>query len=150
MPELDPSPQPPQRIKVSALITEMDWRSAAPVMQVLRPSLKVDEFILRREQLLADGYRLLGLQVDDRVMSLASYTISPHVTYGRQLLVHDMATLPDAQGQGYATHLIDKLVQISTEEGCGRIFVHTRKAQSFYARCGFSEYSTGMIRETNV
>ncbi len=139
-----------QAIQVAALTTEADWRTAALVMQVLRPSLKVDEFISRREQLVTDGYCLLGVWLDGRVVSIASYTISPHVIYGRELLVHDMATLSEAQGRGHATKLISELVSIATKQGCGRIFVHTRHAQSFYARNGFSEYSTGMIRKIDA
>ena len=136
-------------LQVSPLFTEADWRAAASVMQVLRPSPQVEEFVSRREQLLADGYCLLGVRVGDLVVSIVSYTISPHVAYGRDLLVHDMATLSEAQGRGYASDLISELVSIAEGQACGRIFVHTRHAQSLYARNGFSEASTGMIRKIN-
>jgi uridine kinase/GNAT superfamily N-acetyltransferase len=135
-----------QLIQAAVLVTEADWRAAASVMQILRPSLREEEFVARREQLLADGYVLLGLRVNDQVVSMASYTISPHVVYGRELLVHDMATLPNFQGQGYATNLIAEIVSVAEKQACGRVFVHTRHAQALYARNGFREYSTGMVR----
>ena len=136
-----------QSLQVVALATEADWRAAAPVMRTLRPSLQVEEFVSRRKQLLAYGYILLGVLVNARVVSIASYTISPHVVYGRELLVHDMATLGDEQGRGHASKLIGEIVLIAARHGCGRIFVHTRQAQALYARNGFSEYSTGMVRK---
>lgn len=135
-------------VRVAALTTVSAWRAAAPVMQVLRPSLNVEEFVSRREELLGEGYCLLGAQIGDRVVSIASYTISPHVTHRRELLIHDMATLPDAQGQGCASALLEALSAIAREKGCGRIFVHTRRAQSLYVRNGFSDYSTGMVKMT--
>jgi GNAT superfamily N-acetyltransferase len=135
-------------VQVVLLTTALEWRAAAAVMQVLRPSLNVEEFIARREELGAEGYCLLGAWVGGQVVSIASYTISPHVTYRRELLIHDMATRPDAQGQGHASSLLEALGAIAREKGCGRIFVHTRNAQSLYARNGFSDYSTGMIKMT--
>lgn len=137
-----------QAVQVALLTTALAWRGAASVMQVLRPSLNVEEFIARREELLADGYCLLGAQVDGRTVSIASYTISPHVTHRRELLIHDMATLPDAQGQGCASAVLEALSAIAREMGCGRMFVHTRRAQSLYVRNGFSNYSTGMVKMT--
>jgi ribosomal protein S18 acetylase RimI-like enzyme len=136
-----------QAIQVVALTTESDWRAATPVMRVLRPSLDEENFVSRRESLMCDGYALLGVKVGARMVSIASYTISPHVIYGRELLVHDMATLPDAQGRGHASKLLNELASIAQKQGCGRIFVHTRHAQALYSRNGFSEYSTGMIKK---
>jgi GNAT superfamily N-acetyltransferase len=135
-------------VEVASLTTAPEWRAAAVVMQVLRPSLNIEKFIARREEFLAEGYCLLAAQADGRTVSIVSYTISPHVTHRRELLIHDMATLADAQGQGYASTLLETLSAIAREKGCGRIFVHTRRAQSLYVRNGFSDYSTGMIKMT--
>ncbi len=128
------------------LTSESEWRDASIVMRVLRPTLDAEKFVARRVQLLGEGYRLLGIQIEGRIVSIASYTISPHAVLGRELLIHDMATLPEAQGRGHATSLISELVQIAAENGCGRLFVHTRNAQALYSRAGFDEYSTGMIK----
>lgn len=136
--------------QVAALTTDMEWRAAAPVMQVLRPSLTLEKFASSREELLGEGYRLLGVWMDARVVSIASYTISPHITHRRELLIHDMATLQEAQGQGHASKLIAALQAIAEEKGCGRIFVQTRQAQSLYARNGFREHSTGMVKDAHI
>ncbi len=117
--------------------------------RVLRPTLYAEQFVERRVQLLSDGYCLLGVRSGDRIVSIASYTISPHAVLGRELLIHDMATLPDAQGRGHASTLISELVRIAAQRECGRLFVHTRNAQTLYERSGFEQYSTGMIRRLN-
>jgi hypothetical protein len=98
-------------------------------MRVLRPTLELPDFVSRREQLLADRYYLLAIRVGERVVSIASYTILPHVTFSRELLVHDKATLLAWQGKGYAGMLINKIVTIAEKQSCGRISVQTRNAQ---------------------
>jgi hypothetical protein len=45
-----PNSDDAQTLQVSSLSTEADWRDAASAMQVLRPSLQVEEFVSRREQ----------------------------------------------------------------------------------------------------
>jgi len=131
---------------VLELRTEPEWREAAKVLQVLRPSLEMDEFAERREELIREGYRLIGVFSSDTLVSIASYTISPHAVLGRELLVHDMATRSGSEGKGFGTTLLRQLERIAMHERCGRIFVHTRRAQNFYSGNGFVNYSTGMIK----
>ncbi len=137
----------PNSIQIVSLQSESDWREAIPVLQVLRPALEAGQFLARREQLLNEGYCLLGARSAGRIVSVASYTISPHVMLGRELLIHDMATLLEARGQRHASSLISELIQIAALRGCGRVFVHTRNAQGLYLSNGFEEYSTGMIKK---
>lgn len=138
----EPSPE-----HISRLNTDQEWRDAAKVLQVLRPSLHIDQFVGRRPQLVDEGYHLLGVKVDHQIVSIASYTVSPHAVLGRELLIHDMATLPSHQGCGHASALLTELAQIAKDCGCGRLFVHTRDAQSLYSQNGFDDYSTGMIKK---
>jgi ribosomal protein S18 acetylase RimI-like enzyme len=133
-------------IEILRLTSESEWREAAAVMQVLRPTLEVEPFAGRRIQLQDEGYCLLGIRMDGRMVAIASYTISPHVMLGRELLIHDMATITEARGRGCASSLISELIKIAASHNCGRLFVHTRNAQGLYGRNGFEEYSSGMIR----
>ena len=142
----------PQEIlpdNTSRVIVELssanEWREASVVLRTLRPTLNADQFVSRREQLSREGYRLLGVRDADKLASIASYTISPHAIHGRELLIHDMATLPPLQGRGFASQLLEAIAEIARRNGCGRVFVHTRKAQELYTKNGFQPYSSGMI-----
>ena len=132
--------------QIVTLTSESEWRSAADVLRTLRPNLDAEQFVARRAQLSSEGYFLLGFRLGERVVSIASYAISPHAVLGRELLIHDMATLPEFQGCGHASALIAELILTAKRHGCGRLFAHTRNAQSLYLRNGFEEYSTGMVR----
>ena len=95
---------------------------------------------------MSEGYRLLGAFLDSSLAAVASYTVSPHIILGRELLIHDMVTRTEAQGSGYASALLRELERIAKDLGCGRVFVHTRNASVFYRRNHYQEYSTGMIK----
>lgn len=130
---------------VFELSSPSEWQEASVVLQTLRPNLDSDQFVGLREQLQCDGYRLLGVRDNGRLVSVASYTISPHAALGRELLIHDMATVPALQGRGFASVLIEAIAVVAKQSRCGRVFVHSRKAQELYLKNGFQPYSTGMI-----
>ncbi len=131
--------------KISEITSEEDWRESAEVLRALRPTLDIEQFVRRRETLIREGYRLLSKRENGRIVSIASYTISPHAVMGREMLIHDMATKPSDQAHGHASALLAALTAIARSQGCGRLFVHTRNAAHFYERNGFAVYSTGMI-----
>jgi N-acetylglutamate synthase-like GNAT family acetyltransferase len=130
---------------ISEVTSETDWREAAEVLRALRPALDVEQFVAHRETLIGEGYRLLSKRENGRIVSIASYTLSPHALMRREMLIHDMATKPDAQGEGHASAILSELRKIARQKECGRLFVHTRNAANFYERNGFTAYSTGMI-----
>ena len=132
--------------RIVDLSSDEDWRLGGAALQTLRPQLDLASFGSRREQLIADGYRFVGVKVGDEVVSVASYTLSPHAMHGRELLIHDMATKPEAARNGYASLILRYLEQVADSESCWRIFVHTKNAADFYLKNGYEDYSTGLIR----
>lgn len=127
---------------------EADWRQAGETLRAtLRPNLNLDEFLVRRTQLLTDGYRLVGIFNGSQAVCVGSFTVSPHAVLGRELLIHDMATLPEFERGGLGSSLLAYLEATALFEKCGRVFVHTRKMSSFYVKNGFDEYSTGLVKQ---
>jgi GNAT superfamily N-acetyltransferase len=123
-----------------------DWRAAGEVLVHLRPTLDVDSFVSRRVELSAKGLRLVAVKRDGEIVSVGSFTISPHIRHGHEMLVHDMATRKQELGCGYGTRVVEQLERIAKDEGCFRVFVHTRNASGFYERNGYERYSTGMVK----
>jgi len=134
-----------QENNIRDLNSEKEWRLAAVVLQTLRPTLAVEHFLARKKILTDEGYRLIGFFKGNKVVAICSYTISPHIMLGRELLIHDVATLREYQGLGLGSALVMRLRDIAKKNNCGRIFVHTIKAQEFYSKNGFQLYSSGMI-----
>lgn len=147
---LNSSQQAPS-FALSELGSPDDWLSASRVLLVLRPNLNSEEFLKDRPRLISEGYRLIGIKVLDQVVAVASYLITPHPIYYREMLIHDMATLSEYQSQGCGTMLLAEIDRIAMEQCCGRCFVHSRTereaAHKFYNRNGFEVYSLGFIKK---
>lgn len=140
-----------QDFAVSALDSPEDWSSACKVLRVLRPNLSGEEFLNDRTRLISEGYHLIGVKVLNEVVAVASYLITPHPTYFRELLIHDMATLEEYQSKGCGSLLLTEIDRIAVAQSCGRCFVHSRTertaAHQFYRRNGYEDYSAGFIKK---
>ena len=128
------------------LSSEAEWREGWEAMRALRPTLTLTDFLSRREAMIADGYHFIGTYVDGEICSIASFLICPHPVHGRELFIHDMATKASLQNKGYGSLILEFIDQAAVAYGCGRIFVHTKKATKFYEKNGFASYSTGLIK----
>lgn len=135
---------------VRELVDEPEWREAASVLCVLRPGLEANEFVLQRERLRREGYRLLGASRGEGILAVASYILLPHPVYYRELHIHDMATAHDHQSKGLGSLLLSKMDEIALANGCQRSTVNSRTARldahRFYRRNGYSDYSLGFIK----
>lgn len=143
------TPSPERHVEVLEIATEQDWRSAGEALKILRPDLDVETFVSSRSELVSMGYRLIGAKIEGEVVSVASFTISPHAMHRKELLVHDMATKREFAGNGYGSLLLGFIETIAQHEKCFRVFVHTKNATGFYEHNGFETYSTGLIKRIN-
>lgn len=61
-------------------------------------------------------------------------------------VIYSIAVLPDAQGKGLASWLLDKACELSSERGycCVSLYTNTKMQANrrLYARCGFRETGT--------
>ena len=132
------------------LDSEEEWSQSADVITVLRPNLDKNQFVADRHRLTAEGYRLVAVKVDGAIVAIASYVITPHPVYHRELQIHDMATSEAFQSKGFGSMLLAELERIANESKCGRCYVNSRTdraaAHAFYQRNGYESYSTGFVK----
>ena len=91
-------------MEIRELKTEEDWVAAWPVLRQLRRSLARERFLLNRERLLSEGYRLIGLYADGALTAVAGFVFYPHVTHGRDIWVHDLVTDESHRSLGTGRH----------------------------------------------
>ncbi len=143
-----PNPNASLETTTRELISGDDWRLAEPALRVLRPNLP-DSFLADREQMMREGYRLLGVDKSGKLVAIASVIACPHPTLYRELQIHDMVTLDEERGKGYGSLLLSKIRSLAEELESGRIFVHSRNFRSeshaFYRKNGFEDYSQRFI-----
>ncbi len=126
------------------LHSEKDWILGWAALTTLRPNLTQEDFLARKPQLQLDGYHLIGLFKDGKVVSVASYTVSPHPVFEREMIIHDMSTLVGENSKGYGSELLSFLDQLAVRLNCQRTFVATAKAADFYKNNGYVAHATAL------
>ena len=132
------------KVGCSELLSESDWILGWAALTTLRPKLAKKDFLARKTELQQNGYHLVGLFRDEKIVSVASYTISPHPVFEREMIIHDMATLAGENSKGHGTALLSYLDQLAISLKCARTFVATTNATEFYKNNGYSAHATAM------
>lgn len=99
--------------------SDADIARCQPVMAALRPAM-VDPgvFVARVRTLMADGYRLAGLQADGMVVACAGYRFGDKLAWGPHVYVDDLVTAPPLHGRGYGGRLLGWLIDQAKAAGC--------------------------------
>lgn len=95
------------------------------LLKLLRPHLLREDFLqmVRRQE--NEGYRLIYIQDEDGVKSVAGFRVCHYLAWGKVLYVDDLITLPEARGIGFGTHLLKWLMGEAKKQGCDGIHLDT-------------------------
>jgi GNAT superfamily N-acetyltransferase len=98
-----------------------DLRRCDPVMAELRPHLSEAAFVaqVRRQQ--RGGFRLVFLEADGAVQSVAGYRVSENLAWGRFLYVDDLVTRETARSRGHGGSLFAWLVAEARAHRCDQL-----------------------------
>lgn len=123
------------------LDNRQDLAASFELMRVLRPHLaSADAYA---EQLLrqsGQGYRLLAVLDDKKIVGLAGYRELENLLYGRFVYVDDLVVSPALQRNGLGAQLLDAVREQARQRGCQHLVLdtglHMPLAQRFYFRQG--------------
>jgi GNAT superfamily N-acetyltransferase len=113
-----------------------------PVMQELRPHLVAQEFAERVRRQQESGYRLLCLEIDGEIKSVAGFRVSENLAWGKFLYVDDLVTKAADLGKGYGGALFEWLLQHAKAQDCDQFHldsgVQRHRAHQFYHAKGLA------------
>jgi len=94
--------------------------------------------------------RCLGFEVDGRLISTCTLTVTPNLTRGGRpyAQIENVVTHKDFRRRGYGKALITHALRLAWEENCYKVMLMTGKleAHSFYESCGFRKgEKTGFV-----
>lgn len=121
--------------------------AAFAVLSTLRPMLTdVNRFVeqvnnLQRPQ----GYRLLGIFEEGKTNAVAvcGFRVAVNLVSGMYIHIDDIVSIPQSRSRGYATRLLNAVVEIARKEGIAQLQVNSNvgdertDARRFYFRHGF-------------
>ena len=102
--------------------SDADVRRCLPAMLALRTQLTPEQAFERiRFQQANDGFTLAFLGSEDALAIapvVVGYRFMNLLHSGKTLYIDDLSTLPDARGHGYASILLDFVIEQARQTGC--------------------------------
>ena len=112
-------------MKIQQAATTEDLKRCYEVMKALRPHHNLESFLITIEQMFKEGYRLMYLEDNNRLVCVAGYRFTTTLYDGLMIDFDDFVTLEDERGKGYAGQLFDHLVSIAKENGIKTIHLNS-------------------------
>lgn len=96
-----------------------------PAFAELRPHLDKDRFVAQVLRQMERGYRIVATRDGDNVPGAAGYRFGEYLAWGKILYIDDLVTLPAHRGKGYASRLLDWLVDEAKANACSALHLDT-------------------------
>ena len=130
----------PGSTRIAIATTDAEIGSCWAVMSKLRPHVPWEGFVERVRRQGAMGYRLLYLEEGGAVRAVAGFRVCECLAWGRFLYVDDLVTASTHRSRGLGGRLLERLEEISREEGCAELHldsgVQRTDAHRFYRAAG--------------
>ncbi|MCC7431166.1 GNAT family N-acetyltransferase [bacterium] len=98
--------------------TEEEIKNCFPIIFQLRPHLSEENFVETVRKQNAEGYKLVFLQKNGKVKSVAGFRIFQMLSRGKCLYVDDLVTDEKERSKGFGDELFDWLVSFAKENNC--------------------------------
>ncbi|MEM7180494.1 MAG: GNAT family N-acetyltransferase [Spirochaetota bacterium] len=128
-------------MKVNLAKTDTELEIIAPMLQQLRNTLSVEKILQQIKKQYDRGYRLAYVEQKQEVQSVAGFTISCNLAWGKHMYIEDLVSNSDSRSQGFGKFILDWLKSYALENSCQQIHldsgVQRFAAHKFYLREGF-------------
>jgi GNAT superfamily N-acetyltransferase len=110
------------------------------VMSQLRPKLSAADFASRVEIQQCEGYRLVFLEHESKVVAVAGFRTMHVLWSGKTMYVDDLVTDEAMRSRGFGEALLTWLMERARQDGCQTFSLdsgtHRQQAHAFYFRQG--------------
>ncbi|MFD2330285.1 GNAT family N-acetyltransferase [Cohnella sp. GCM10020058] len=129
---------------IKELIHEQQWIEAYPVMNELRTELDQDAYLALLREMNAEGYKMLALYDEDRIVALAGIIMLTNFYFGKHVFVYDLVTKASERSKGHGETLLAYVHQYAKDNGCKTVALESGfqrvDAHRFYeTRMGYSK-----------
>lgn len=108
-------------MQVVELTTEDQWLAGFPVMKQLRPHLDEAQYLRLMAEVRSQGYHLLALSDEGRIVALAGFVVRTTLAHGRHIWVDDLVTDDSQRSRGYGQRLLEHVEALAAHYQCPRV-----------------------------
>ena len=123
-------------------VTDKEIESCFDVMSELRPKIIKSEFLNIVREMESQGFKLVFIEENTKVVAAAGYRISTNLFLGKNLYVDDLITSASVRSKGYGEVLITWLRNLAIENKCNTLHLDSGtqrgQAHKFYFRNGLT------------
>ena len=123
-------------------VTDKEIESCFDVMSELRPKIIKSEFLNTVREMESQGFKLVFIEENTKVVAAAGYRISTNLFLGKNLYVDDLITSASVRSKGYGEVLITWLRNLAIENKCNTLHLDSGtqrgQAHKFYFRNGLT------------
>lgn len=113
-----------------------------PAFKELRPHLNEQSFIEQVQRQKELNYKIIAIKHKGIVPGAAGFRIAEFLAWGKVLYIDDLTTLPEHRGKGYASILMDWLIEHAKTNKCKGLHLdtghHRHAAHKLYLKKGLS------------
>lgn len=117
-----------------------DIKNCFPVVNQLHSDFTLAEYLETTERLMSTGYRLLSLDVNGTVKSVAGFHLGESYAWKKYLYVDDMVTDENSRSNGYGEKMLEWIEAFAHEKNCKMLHLDSRvirhAAHKFYINHG--------------
>lgn len=114
---------------IKELAEETQWLEAYPVMNELRTNLDQDAYLGLLREMNAQGYKLLALYDEDRIVALAGVIVLTNFYFGKHVFVYDLVTKASERSKGHGETLLEYVHQYAKDNGCQTVALESGLAR---------------------
>lgn len=135
-----------EKCEIRELGTPPELDKGYSVLKQLRTELSLADFLtLYKRSRVHDGYRLIGIFLEERCMGVMGVRVLYDFVHGKHLYVDDLVVIQNHRSRGYGAKLLKYAEEIVDKEKCVALRLCTGhendKAKKFYEREGWSPRS---------
>ena len=128
-------------MNVKLVETDTELNDAAQVLLQLRPTYTLDTIIAQIQHQQTLGYQLAIVTLENRVISVAGFVVTPKLAWKKHMYVDDLVTDENTRSMGAGKAIIDFLKEHARGLGCSELHLDSgmqrKDAHRFYDREGF-------------
>lgn len=122
--------------------SEEELKLCFPAFKELRPHLSEKNFIEQVQRQKDQNYKIIAIKHKGIVPSAAGFRFAEYLAWGKVLYVDDLTTLPEHRGKGYASEIMDWLIEYAKTNMCRGLHLdtghHRHAAHKLYLKKGLS------------
>lgn len=124
---------------ITIAVTDHEILKCWEALYALRPMLQPELFVDQIKEMQKEGYILLYIIDDHKVVSIAGYRIYSMLYCGKILYIDDLSTLESARGKGYASALLNHLYEVAAKNDCKAVHLDSGHIRTVAHKLYFKE-----------